>query len=313
MDISVFETRQLPTVLRALRTALAPEGPLSPPETAFLRTYANIAGTTPPAHDPEPIAPREVHVDGAHRRKRLVQLAAMAAMLHRPIRERSVAFVTDLAKHLDVPEPVIPVLHALAKGRRTTARLLTARRGLSGILGESYRAEGAPGVLRFFGALLFRARVNRDKLARYKRLGLLPEGTLGREYWKHLTELGYGFPGEPGGIPDTVAYHDVGHVLADNDTTPMGEIQQGAFQGGNRRQDGFFFVQFVLLQFHHGVQLTPVAAPEVDYFDPEKVLWAIHRGATCNVDITHQWDYWPLMPLPLEEARARCNLIPRPA
>lgn len=90
----------------------------------------------------------------------------------------------------------------------------------------------------------------------------------------------------------------------------MGEIQQGAFQGGDRRQDGFFFVQFVLLQFHHRVRLTPAAAPEVGYFDPEKVLWAVHRGAACTVDITHQWDYWPLMPLPLDEARARCNLLP---
>jgi len=313
MDIRVFDHGQLDTVFRALRTALSPAGALEPAETAFLRTYAEISGYALPSSAPEPIAPRDVHVEGEHPRKRLVQLAAMAAMLHRPVRESSVVFVRELARHLAVAEPVLPVLEALSKGQRTKARLLTARRGLSQLLAEAYDAEGVWGVLRFGGALLFQARVNRDRYSVYKRLGLLPEGTLGREYWKHITELGYGFPGEPGGIPESVVYHDIGHVLAGNDTTPMGEIQQGSFQGGNRRRDGFFFVQFVLLQFHQGIQLTPVAAPEVGYFDPGKVLWAIHRGAMCSVDITHRWDFWSLMPLPLAEARARCNLLPKVA
>jgi ubiquinone biosynthesis protein Coq4 len=153
-------------------------------------------------------------------------------------------------------------------------------------------------------------RVNRDKMWQYKRLGLLPQGTLGRTYWEHLTALGYALPGEPAGIPDSVAYHDVGHVLSGYDTTPAGEIQQGCFQGGNRREDGFFFIQFAVLQFHHGIRLTPAARGEVGYFDPVKILWAIHRGASCNVDITHQWNYWPLMPLSLSEARDQCGLLP---
>jgi len=41
------------------------------------------------------------------------------------------------------------------------------------------------------------------------------------------------------------------------------------------------------------------------------VLWAIHRGAKCNVDITHQWNFWPLMSLTLQEARAKCGLLPK--
>jgi ubiquinone biosynthesis protein Coq4 len=167
------------------------------------------------------------------------------------------------------------------------------------------------GLIRFLGALFFKTSVNKDKVWNYKRLGLLPEGTLGREYWKHLTEVGFGFPGEPGGIADSVAYHDIGHVLAEHDTTPLGEIQQGSFQGGNRREDGFFFIQFVILQFHHGIKITPVAPPQIGNFDPQKVLWAIHRGAKCNVDITHQWNFWPLMSLPLEQARAEVALLPK--
>jgi hypothetical protein len=92
---------------------------------------------------------------------------------------------------------------------------------------------------------------------------------------------------------------------------PLAEIQQGSFQGGNRRNDGFFFIQFVILQFHHGIRLTPIAKPEVGYFDPETVLWAIHRGASCKVDVTHDWNHRPLMTLGLEEARREIGLLPK--
>ena len=46
-------------------------------------------------------------------------------------------------------------------------------------------------------------------------------------------------------------------------------------------------------------------------FDLEKVLWAIHRGAKSNVDMTHQWNFWPLMRLPLDEVRAQIGLLPK--
>jgi AcrB/AcrD/AcrF family len=35
------------------------------------------------------------------------------------------------------------------------------------------------------------------------------------------------------------------------------------------------------------------------------------RGAMCKVDMTHQWSFWPLMPLPTDEARARVALLPK--
>lgn len=310
MDINVFAESELPIVARALRTALRPSGALAKDERRFLDTFARITGCEIES-EPAVISAAEVKLDSAHVRKRLVQLAAIAALLSRPVNPASVNFVCELAESLGMKDPVTKTLKAMAEGKFLKARLLTARRGFRVMAKEAYLAEGWIGVLRFFGALFVGTTVNRDKHWRYKRLGLLPEGTLGREYWKHLTKLGFGFPGEPKGIPDSVAYHDIAHVLADNDTTPLGEIQQGSFQGGNRREDGFFFIQFVILHFHHGIQITPNAPAELGNFDPEKVLWAIHRGAACKVDMTHQWNFWPLMELPLSEARKRCELLPK--
>ncbi|APV49457.1 hypothetical protein BWI17_07035 [Betaproteobacteria bacterium GR16-43] len=311
MDIDVFSPRELGTVFNALRTSLNPGGPLALDEKVFLETYAGITGYALPPGGPMPIAARDVAIEGAHARKRLIQLCAIAAMLARPVRPASVAFVQELARHLGERDTVTDVLEALVKGRHLSIRMIAMRRALRAMTKEAYRSEGAMGVVRLLGAMFLKASVNRDKLWNYKRLGLLPEGTLGREYWKHLTQNGFGAPGEPGGIPESVAYHDVGHVLAGYDTTPQGEIQQGSFQAGNRREDGFFFLQFVILQFHQGVKVSPATGAQTGCFDPRAVLWALHRGAQCNVDITHQWDFWPLMALPLEEARARCGLLGR--
>jgi hypothetical protein len=311
MDIDVFSPAELPAVVRTLRTALRPEGPLNAAERTFLETFSRIVRHDwNEDQDPAPIASTDVEVAGAHQRKRLVQLAAIAALFTHPIRSECVGYVKALATALGTRDPVLPVLEAVASGRRLSARLRTARRGMRAMLKEAYAAEGVAGVARFVGAMLLKLTVNRDRMWQYKRLGLLPQGTVGRTYWEHLTSLGYAFPGEPAGIPDSVAYHDVGHVLSGYDTTPAGEIQQGCFQGGNRREDGFFFIQFAILQFHHGIQLTPAAKGETGYFHPAKVLWAIHRGASCKVDITHQWNFWPLMPLALGDAREQCGLLP---
>ena len=313
MDIDVFSKKDLPTVFRALRTALRPEGLLESRERLFLETYARINLLAFAGPDPLPVMPQGVHIEDPHQRKRLVQPCAIAALLSAPVNAASVVFVKELAQHFGTHDPVLDILSALEKKRFLKVKLLARRRAFKALAKEAYQAEGFVGVLRFFGALFFGTTVNKEKLWNYKRLGLLPEGTLGREYWKHLTEVGFGFPGEPGGIADTVAYHDIAHLLAEHDTTPLGEIQQGSFQGGNRREDGFFFVQFVILHFHHGIQVTPVAPAETGNFDPQKVLWAIHRGAKCKVDMTHQWNFWPLMSLTLEEARAKCGLLPKPA
>jgi hypothetical protein len=311
MDIDVFAGSELERVFRVLRTALNPDGPLRPPQRKFLETYARITGYAMPAADPLPIRPEVVEVEGPHRRKRLVQLAAIAALFNFPLRPDSVRFVKELAASLGAYDPVLPVLEAVASGRKLKARILSVRRWARVFLKEAYQAEGILGIARFFAAAFLKARVNKDKLWKYKKLGLLPEGTLGREFWKHMTTQGFGFPGEPWGLPEAFVYHDVSHVLNGYGTTPAGEIQQGSFQGGNRREDGFFFIQFVLLQFQHGIRLTPIANQEVGYFDPVTVLWAIHRGASCKVDITHGWDHGPLMTLGIDEARREIGLLPK--
>src|SRR5690348_11575647 len=115
MDIDVFSAQELPTVFRVLRTALRPSGLLDPRERVFLDAYAQIHGLALAGADPRPLEPEEVHIEGAHQRKRLVQLSAVAVLLSAPVQPESVAFVTELARDLKVHDPVISVLRALEK------------------------------------------------------------------------------------------------------------------------------------------------------------------------------------------------------
>lgn len=90
MDIDVFPPHELPTVMRVLRTALEPTDALWTRERAFLDTYAHIVGLDLPIATPEPIVAADVHIESRHARKRLVQLAALAVLLNRPVKRAAV-------------------------------------------------------------------------------------------------------------------------------------------------------------------------------------------------------------------------------
>lgn len=315
MDIAIFTPAEIPVVFRALRTAVAGSAPLDAAARDFLAACCEFAPIDLAPDDIQPVDPSIVadRLTRPHARRRLVQLAAAGALLRVPVTREAAAFVHGLADALSAPDPVVRVLDALSRGRRMRACLLTRKRVFGIVLRETWASDGMPGLLRFFGAMFLRVAVDKAHLWSFKKLGLLPDGTLGREFWRHTTESGFGFPGEKGGIPSTVVYHDVGHVLTGYDTTPRGEIQQAAFQAGNRRDDGFGFLQFALLQFHQGIRVTPIAPPVQGCFDPHRVLRAIARGARCNVDITHGWNFWPLLPLPIADVRQRLAITPAEA
>jgi len=160
------------------------------------------------------------------------------------------------------------------------------------------------------GPLFFGGGEDHEVAWRYKQLGLLPEGTFGRAYWEFCTSRRFAFPGEPGGLPERMVFHDFGHILSGYETDAEGEIQQGAFQAGFTRTDGFSFLIFVIVQFHLGLKVTPIAAPRTGLFDVRKVIRAVERGAACRDDLSARWDHWAWVELPLEEVRERLGVPP---
>lgn len=58
---------------------------------------------------------------------------------------------------------------------------------------------------------------------RYRDLAKAPEGSLGRASVDFIDANGFSFPGEKGSPPETIALHDLTHVLSGYGTDPEGE------------------------------------------------------------------------------------------
>jgi hypothetical protein len=163
-----------------------------------------------------------------HQRKRVVQLATIAAMVEGDVTSAEAEAVKKLASALEVEERSLKVLGEIAADHDLLTLFDMMRRIMGKYGSAAYREEGFAGVRRMLG--MFGAGEDPEVAWKYKQLGLLPEGTLGREFWEHCTKNRFPLPGEKGGIPERMVFHDFGHVLAGYDTRPESEIQQGAFK-----------------------------------------------------------------------------------
>ena len=310
MDLVVLDEKQTPYALRALRDVVASNGSITPAERRFIEVVAELHGTNVDVAALQSIAPEEVKqaIAQPHQRKRVVQLAAIAAMVEGEVTPREAQAVNRLAAALEVDEASVKVLQEIAAKHRLLTRFDVMRRIMGKVGTRAYSQEGFAGIRKMLAP--FTGAEDSEVAWKYKSLGLLPQGTLGRAFWEHSTGNRFGFPGEKGGIPERMVYHDFGHVLAGYDSTPEGEIQQGAFQAGFTREDGFAFLMFAVIQFHLGVQMTPTAEAQTGLFDVAKVLRAARRGAACKVDLSDRWDPFTVISLPLEQVRAEYGIPP---
>ena len=154
---------------------------------------------------------------------------------------------------------------------------------------------------------------NAELAARYRALEQYPAGSLGRAYWEYCRKNGFALPGEKDGAPEQILFHDCVHLLSGYGTAPEEEVQVACFSAGFQRRDPFTFILFVLLQFHMGIRMTPITEARTGFFDPEKTMIALQRGAAMNVDLNNGWDYWPAMGEQVEELRRRYNILPAEA
>lgn len=311
MDLVVLNEEEIPYALRGLRDVVASNGTITPAERRFIEVIAELHGTTVDVPALKAVAPGEVAevIREPHQRKRVVQLATIAAMVEGDVTAAEAAAVKTLAKALGVEEAGLNVLDNIAAHHQFLTRFDMMRRIMGKFGAKAYNEEGFAGVRKMIG-IFGGASEDLEVAWKYKQLGLLPEGTLGREFWEHCTKNRFGVPGEKTGIPERMVFHDFGHVLAGYDTRPESEIQQGAFQGGFVREDGFAFFMFAIIQFHLGVKVTPVTDGQTGLFDVPKVLHAAQRGAACRVDLSDHWDPFAVADAPLEQIRAEYGIPP---
>ena len=156
------------------------------------------------------------------------------------------------------------------------------------------------GLLARHGDKAYALTVEPDPLeaARWRALEHCPAGSIGRSLWDFYQERGFGFPGEPGAANAALAHHDWIHVLADFDTSPMGEMEVTAFQAAASTLPGatLGFIGAVSI-FQTGLLPSLVVPPGYSHAlevpgGPERIADAIQRGRACQRDVFREIDFF---------------------
>ncbi len=243
-------------------------------------------------------------------RRVLVDVSIVAAAIEGEVTLAGEREVSTLARALAVRSPWVDVLPALRRRNVFAVKRSLMRRSPDArrLFARTWEEEGPLG---FFRAALFVAGLHRDQrlAARFRALAALPKGSFGRTFFDDLNGKGLAFPGERGGIPERMIHHDLMHVVNGYGTDAAGECELAGFYAGFTEGEPFTFIVIVLATFQLGMSVSPAAVtPTKLAFDPPRVLAAFLRGRRLRVDVMGRWDYWTLMPLPIDQVRRELGI-----
>lgn len=303
--------------LRAVRTTVARDG-IVPPAARALMTAAQqaILNTDVDLDALAPIAPAELAagVKTPGLGDQVVQAMLIGVLADGEPDPACEARAGEFAAALGVAAPGLRTVRLLCEQQTLLFRLDFLRRShFKDMLIDQYRHHGGFGGLAK-GILGLRGLYRDPELAaRYDALGKLPPETLGHAYFHHIRDNGFGFPGEPGSLPEGAVYHDMTHVLGGYGITPAGETCVGGFTAGYKKVNPFYVLLVPALTFGTGINVTPNPQPTMTGILAEpgvasQFINAVERGGRVNTDLSANWDFWPLMPLPIAEARARLGI-----
>ena len=314
-ECASYELRALTAVARAAMTGLGQ------PQRAMVDAVQRLVlHLDLDVGSVEPIEPTELaaHIEGPGHANQLVRLMVATSLADGPPSREQISRISAYADALHVEEPSLRVVAHLARGHSLRFRIAFMRRShIRAYLRNTYRMLGGIRPM-LHGLVVARGVIGEDRaaVARYRALSELPEGTLGREFYRHYTKEGLAFPGEKSGFPVGALFHDFSHVLAGYDTSPEGEMKNAAFQAGfTRHKDAFFTALFAIVIHTAGINLAPFPMPVFRGRIGQgtlawDVLHGLQRGAAMKLDLGDGWDFWESVELPIEEARARLGIPP---
>jgi len=299
--------------LRMMKAVALADGALADKEVALIEASARALGVTCDARALEPATAAVVKeaLGAPLLRERAVQAAILVAMIDGEASASEVETIASFARELGVDEPRVANLRQLANGQLRRLWIDLARRSFARpIFERALRERGLAGIWKIVGPMVGLGR-DPDLARRYADLGRLPEGTLGYAYFRFIVDNELGFPGE-GVVAEDGVWHDLSHVLGGYGTDPAGEVSVVSFIAGYRREDPFFWLFTIALQFHLGIKVSPYSPGLTGHFEPDLVLEAVRRGMAMNRDLSVGWDYWDDLARPLAEVRERYGVPPPP-
>jgi tellurite resistance protein len=269
-----------PFALRALKTVAGANGVFDQAERALLGAAANLYEIETPIDGIVSIGAPELAAQVSHPedRQKVLEDCVLMALADEEATPDEWEVLRSFGAALSISEEKLRQSYDLAREQRLLAQHEMMRRQYAEMLRELSERKGSEGLRLFFHQSAGQKAEDPAVSWRYRRLGLLPKKTLGYELWRHCRSRDFGLPGEVGGLPEPLLYHDLLHVLTGYGTDPDGEMALGAFTAGMTKTPLFARLFFVLLSFRETVSLST-----------KKLSRAFERGARA-ADITRGFD-----------------------
>jgi len=315
-------------IARGVTTAVTPPAGLTELQQFLLPAlFRAMTGHRLDVTSVEAIGPEEFARGLARRneafRTRIVQLQLLCSLVLAPLPREVADRVDAYARELNVEDDMVRVAQRFARGQLGLAAMDFQRNGYIADWHEERAARmGAGAALEDAWG---RITTDPQLAARWRALGDLPDGTLGRRVWEFYRARGFSFPGEPDAAPERLASHDWVHVLGDYGTTVENELEVFALIArANDDLRAFSLLAMVISLFETG-QLSSEA--RLFHYDrghlstagmAERLAQAMVRGVHCKDPVTDgdsvdllAVDWFALADLPLDEARSRFQLPPK--
>jgi hypothetical protein len=186
---------------------------------------------------------------------------------------------------------------------------------------DSFRTnipEMGHGLLSLYWGF-FKSGIHRDgdaqRLARYESYRTLPVGTLGYAFASYYDDNKFPLPGSAGApFSNNLSLHDVHHILAGYDTSPLGELCVYAFDGALSQSDYSGALVGSVAQYQLGYARYRDVPSWRNQFDPDTIYRAAERGHSCTVNYLDQSiDFDALKEEPLAAVRERFGIDPEGA
>lgn len=304
--------------LRAMRMVAEADGPVGPAARTIMETAKHVLlQIDAPTDDLPPVTPTELAAGiSGPLAAQLCQGMMVVGFADGPLSAPAFAKIADFAAALHVDLPALHTLQKMIEHHMLLFKLDFLRHShISAMVRDQFLHQGGLlGVAK--GLLGLKGLVEDPELAaRFTALGNLPADTLGHHFFAHYRENGFALPGEKHGFPVAGVYHDFAHVLGGYRATPGEEMLVGGLTAGFRKQNPFYVILFVQLTFGAGMNMTPVPQPVTRSILAEpglapRFFRSIERGGAMNTDLSDNWDFWPLVALPIDEVRQRLGLQP---
>jgi uncharacterized tellurite resistance protein B-like protein len=299
-------------LLRAMHAVAVADGTITPKERALLDVAREALGLTANGGEDAPLAASDASLASLSpaSRERVLHAMILMAIMDGAGSRSEADLVADFAKTLGVGDARVANLRQLADDRVRYMRFDLTRRGYARVeLERTAKEEGVAGLYKTFGPLLGLAQ-DPDLARKYIAFGEKPEGTVGRAYFDLITKSDLSFPGEAGGLAERGLWHDMLHVIGGYGVDPIGEAEVVAFMAGFRKEDPFFWLFTVALQFQVGLVISPFAPGVPDVIDPRRFVLHNKRGSLVNADLSTEWRFHDDWDRSLADVRARYNVVP---